>query len=146
VGVVMLFGVKNGRPTYQRVITQAFHECIDVFMKIFLEDLKIYSDLSTHLEKLTKCFFKCREFGISLNPNKCAFMIFLKTILGFIVLKKGKIMDPNKIQASVNMPYLLPPSRSKFSTGWHKFIGVLSKTLPLLCHQLPDCSRSLKFF
>jgi hypothetical protein len=71
-GVVMMFG----RPTYQRAITQAFQECIDVFMKIFVEDLKISSDLSTHFEKLTKCFFKCREFGINLNPNKCAFMIF----------------------------------------------------------------------
>jgi hypothetical protein len=115
-------------------------------MKIFVEDLKISNDLSTHLEKLTKCFFKCREFGINLKPNKCAFTIFLKTILGFIVFKKGKIMDPHKVQALVNMPYLLTPSRSKFSTGWHKFIGVLSKTLLLLCHQLPDCSRNLKFF
>jgi len=46
----MAFGVKNGPPTYQKAITQAFHEYIDVFMKIFLDDFTIYSDLSTHLE------------------------------------------------------------------------------------------------
>ncbi len=35
VWVVMPFGVKNGPPIYQREITKAFHEYIDVFMKIF---------------------------------------------------------------------------------------------------------------
>jgi hypothetical protein len=29
--------------------------------------------------------------------------------------------------------------------GWHKITGVLSKALPLLCHQLPNFSKSLKF-
>jgi hypothetical protein len=66
-------------------------------MKIFLDDFTIFSDLSTHLEKLMKCFFKCREFGISVNPNKCAFMVFLRTILGFIEFKKRKNMDPKKV-------------------------------------------------
>jgi hypothetical protein len=72
----MPFGVKNGLPTDQREITKSFHEYIDVFLKIFLENFIISNDLSTHLEKLKKCFLKCREFGISLNPKKCAFMVF----------------------------------------------------------------------
>jgi hypothetical protein len=40
-----------------------------VFMEIFLDDFIVFSDLSTHLEKLRKCFFKCRGYGISLNPE-----------------------------------------------------------------------------
>jgi hypothetical protein len=59
-------------------------------MKIFLDDFIVFSDLSSHLEKL-KCFFKCREFGISLNFDKCAFMVFSRTILGFIVSKKARL-------------------------------------------------------
>jgi len=100
----MSFGVKTGPPTYQRAITKTFHEYIDVFMKIFLDDFTIFNDLSTHLERLMECFFKCREFGISVNPNKCAFMAFLRTILGFIEFKKGKNINPMNFQASVNMP------------------------------------------
>jgi hypothetical protein len=76
----MPFGVKNGPPTYQRVVTKAFREYIDVFMKIFLDDFTIFNDLSTHLEKLNKWFLKCKEYGISLNPKKCAFMICSQTI------------------------------------------------------------------
>jgi hypothetical protein len=90
-------------------ITQTCHEYIDVFMKIFLDDFIIFSDLSTHLEKFMKYFFKCREFGIRLNPNKCAFIVFLKTILGFIVFKKGKVMDPMKVQALVYVPIPITP-------------------------------------
>jgi hypothetical protein len=90
--VVMPFGVKNGWPTYQKAIIQTFHEYIDVFIKIFLDDFVVFSDLSTQLEKLGK-FFKCRMFGISLNLDKCAFMVFSRTILGFIVSKKGKVTD-----------------------------------------------------
>jgi hypothetical protein len=57
VWVVMPFGVKNGSPTYHKAIIKAFCEYIDVFMKIFLDDFTIFSNLSTHLEKLKKCFF-----------------------------------------------------------------------------------------
>jgi hypothetical protein len=52
----MAFGVKNGPPTYQKVVNKAFREYIDVFMSIFLNDFTIFSDMSTFLEKL-KMFF-----------------------------------------------------------------------------------------
>jgi hypothetical protein len=81
---------------------KAFHEYIDVFMKTFLDDFTIFNDLSTHIKKL-KCFLKCKEFGISLNLDKCAFMVFSRTILGFIMSKEGKIMDPKKVEVLVNM-------------------------------------------
>jgi len=37
---VMMFGVKNGHPTYQRTTTKAFSEYLDNFMKIFLDTLQ----------------------------------------------------------------------------------------------------------
>jgi hypothetical protein len=79
-------------------------------MKIFLDNFTMYSDMENHLQKLGLCFQKCKEYGISLNPNKCAFMVFLGMILGFIVSKEGKLLNPNKIQAIVNMP---PPKNSQ---------------------------------
>jgi hypothetical protein len=38
------------------------------------------------------------------NLNKYAFMVFSRMILGFIISKEGKLLDPKKIQAIVNMP------------------------------------------
>jgi hypothetical protein len=39
-----------------------------------------------------------------MNLEKCAFMVFLGMILGFIVSKEGKLLDSKKIQAIINMP------------------------------------------
>jgi hypothetical protein len=62
-------------------------------MKIFLDDFMVYSDMENHLMKFILYFQKCREYRISLNPNKCAFMVFFR----FIVSKEGKILDPKKV-------------------------------------------------
>jgi hypothetical protein len=90
-------------------------------MKIFPNDFIIFSDLSTHLEKLKKCFLKCREYGISLNPNKCAFMVCSKTILGFIVSKEGKTPDPKKIKVVVKMSVPTTPQEIQVFNGMAQF-------------------------
>jgi hypothetical protein len=92
-----LFGVKNGPSTYQRDVTKAFKKNLDNIMKIFLNNFIAYSDMESHLQKLRLCFQKCKKNDISLNPDKCAFMIFFKMILDFIVSKKGKLPNPKKI-------------------------------------------------
>jgi hypothetical protein len=65
-------------------------------MKIFLDDFTMYNDMESHLQKLKLCFQKCRDYGISLNPDKCAFMVFSKMILGFIISKQRKLPNPKK--------------------------------------------------
>jgi hypothetical protein len=56
----MSFGVKNGPPTYHRVVTKAFKKYLDNFMKILLDDFTVYNDMENHLQKLRLCFQKCR--------------------------------------------------------------------------------------
>jgi hypothetical protein len=46
---VMLFGVKNVPPTYRRVVTKAFKEYLDNFMKILLDDFTLYSDMESDM-------------------------------------------------------------------------------------------------
>jgi hypothetical protein len=92
----MTFGVKNGPPTFQRVVSRAFREYLDQFMKIFLDDFVVYNDMENHLMKLRLCIQKCMEYKISLNLEKCAFMVFSRLILRLIVSKEGKILDLKK--------------------------------------------------
>jgi hypothetical protein len=101
---VMPFEVKNGPPTYYKVATKAFTKYLDNFIKIFLDDFIVYNDMESHLQKLILCFQKCREYDINLNLEKCAFMVFSRMILGFIISKR-KLLDPKK-QTIINM---LPP-------------------------------------
>jgi HKD family nuclease len=72
-------------------------------MKFFLDNFTIYNDMDIHLQKLKLCFQKCKEFGISMNLDKCVFMVFSGIILRFIVSKKGKLPNLKKIQAIVQM-------------------------------------------
>jgi hypothetical protein len=68
--------------------------------------------------------------------------VFSRTILGFIMSKEGKVMDPKKVVAFANMPILTTHRRSKFLMKWPNFISASSKTC--FSHVSLSCSKSLK--
>jgi len=59
-------------------------------MEIFLDDFIVNGDMASYFQKLRLCFEKCKEYGIILNPKKCAFMVFSRMLLCFIISKEGK--------------------------------------------------------
>jgi cleavage and polyadenylation specificity factor subunit 1 len=83
------------------------------FIKIFLDDFIIYSDMESHLMKLKLCFQNCKKYKIRLNLEKCVFMVFSRLILGSIVSKEGNIPDLKKVQAIVNMLVPINPQQIK---------------------------------
>ena len=104
VWVVMPFGLKNAPPTYQRIINHIFKDYLNDFMKLFLDDVSVYSDIATHLPKRRLIFERCRQYSVNLNPDKCFFYIPSGVLLGYIICQAGKFPDPKKIEALVNMP------------------------------------------
>jgi hypothetical protein len=104
VWLVMPFGITNGPPTYQWVVDRVFKDYLGKFMKLFLDDFIVYSSIEDHIHKLRLCFIKCREYGISLNLEKCLLMVFSGIILGHVVSKEGKMLDPQKIKVIQDMP------------------------------------------
>jgi hypothetical protein len=73
--------------------------------------------MESHLQKLRLWFQNYKEYGISLNLDNCAFMVFSWTILGFIVSKEGKLPDPKKIQVIINMPPPKNPQQIQVFNG-----------------------------
>jgi hypothetical protein len=51
-------------------MTKAFKEYLDSFMKIFFDDIIVYSDMESHLQNLRLCFQKCKEYNISMSLDK----------------------------------------------------------------------------
>ncbi len=143
---MMPFGVKNGLPTYQKAITKAFREQIDVFMKVFLDDFIVFSDLSTHLEKLKKCFLKCGEFDINLNLDKCAFMVFSRTILGFILSKESKVMDLKKVEALINMQVPTTSQEIQVLNGMTQFYRCFIKKFTSIVSPIIKFLKKFKIF
>ncbi len=90
-------------------------------MKIYLDDFILYNEMDNHMQKFKLCFQKCKEYDISFNPNKCAFMVFSRMMLGFIVSKEGKLLDPKKIQTIVYMPPPKNPQHIQIFNGMAQF-------------------------
>jgi hypothetical protein len=108
----------------------AFREYLGVFMKLFLDEFNVCNDFKTHLAKLWLCFDKYQKFGISLNLEKCMFLVYPWVILGYVVSKVRKLPNLKKISTIKNMPTPKRLKTYKFSMEWPKFINVSSRTLP----------------
>ncbi len=127
-------------------MTKAFRKYLDNFMKIFLDDYTMYNDMENHLQMFRLCFQKCREYGISLNPNKCAFMVFFRSILGFIISKEGKLLDPKKTQAIVNMPPPKNPQQIQVFNRMAQFYRCFIKNFVAIMAPITKLTRKIKTF
>jgi hypothetical protein len=115
-------------------------------MKIFLDDFTIFNDLSTHLEKIRKCFLKCKEYGISLNLEKYAFMLCFGTILGFIVSKEGKTLDPKKIEVLVKMLVPKTPLEIQGFNGMAQFYKCFMKNFASIMAPITKLFKKAEVF
>jgi len=127
VWIIMPFGLKNAPPTYQQVMSMAFREYLGVFMKLFLDDFNVFSNLKKYLAKLQLCFDKCREFNISLNMEKHMFLVYSRIILGYGVSKVGTLLDPNFVLTIVNMLALKMPKDVQVFNGMAQFYQCFMK-------------------
>ncbi|MCO5580356.1 hypothetical protein L7F22_034222 [Adiantum nelumboides] len=73
-------------------------------MSVFLDDFSVFGKKQEHLGHLRLCFQKCREFRLSLNLAKCAFLVKRGVILGHIISEEGVSIDPNKVEAIKKAP------------------------------------------
>ena len=108
---VMPFGLKNAGATYQRLVNHMFHPQIGRNVEVYVDDMLVKSlDEKKHLDDLQETFDTLRRYNMKLNPSKCAFGVSLGKFLGFMVSQKGIKVNPNKIQAILNME---PPKNVK---------------------------------
>eukprot|EP00253_Pinus_taeda_P015145 PITA_15145 len=102
----MPFGMKNAGAIFQMAMDIAFAKDIHDFLVVYLDDLTPFSKSDQeHLKHLRKIFMRCRKYGISLNPKKSLFALKEGKLLGHIISKYGIRIDPERIQAILQIPY-----------------------------------------
>lgn len=70
----MSFGLKNAGATYQRAMNAIFHDFIEKFMQVYIDDIMVKSSSQEgHLDHLRRSFDRMRKNGLKMNPLKCAF-------------------------------------------------------------------------
>ena len=107
----MSFGLKNSGATYQRLINKIFAHQIERNVQVYVDDMPMKSQLEDgYLDDLKVTFDTLRSYNIKLNPSKCAFVVMAGKFLGFMESQRGIEVNPNKIQAIMEMT---PPRNIK---------------------------------
>ena len=84
---VMSFGLKNVCSTYMKAMTTIFHDMIQKYIEVYVDDVIIKSrESSDHLTYLRKLFDHLRHFNLNLNPAKGAFGV--PTVKLLIILSR----------------------------------------------------------
>jgi hypothetical protein len=93
--VVMTFGLKNDGATYQRAMNLIFYELLGIILEVYIDDIVIKSaGLDSHLAILRLAFEKMTQYGLKMNPLKCAFAVTAGKFLGFIIHEHEIEIDP----------------------------------------------------
>ena len=137
--MVMPFGLKNARATYQRMVMALLHDMMHNEVEVYVDDIIVKSkDSGSHTINLRKFFERIKEYRLRLNPQKCTFGVTTKKLLNFLVIDKGIEVDPSKIKAILEMP---PPKSEKEIRG---FLGRLQYISQFIAKLTSTCEPIFK--
>ena len=101
---VMSFGLKNAVVTYQRLMNKMFAHQIGRNEQVYVDDMLVKSQCEDdHLDDLQETLDTLRSYNMKLNLNKCAFGVTAGKFLGFMVSQRGIKVNPEKIQAIMEL-------------------------------------------
>eukprot|EP00253_Pinus_taeda_P026975 PITA_26975 len=136
------FGLKNARATFQQAMDIAFAQEIHDFIVIYLDDLTVFSKSDQqHLDHLRQVFLTCRKYGISLNPKKSLFGLEEGKLLGHIISKDSIKIDPDRIEAILQIPH---PKNIKELQYFLGKINFLRRFIPNLAELIRFLNNMLK--
>ena len=93
---VMLFGLKNARSTYQRMMTRMFKPQLGKNIKVYIDDMVVKSKAdSEHINDLRNIFEILRKHKLRFNASKCSFGVGSSKFLGYMVTHHRIEVDLN---------------------------------------------------
>ena len=92
------FGLCSAPATFQRCMLSIFSDMVERFLEVLMDDFFIFRDsFSECLHHLRLVLAQCREKNLTLNWEKCHFMVQLIIVLGHVISKKGIEVDKAKV-------------------------------------------------
>lgn len=103
--LVMPMGLCNAPATFQSLMNRIFHDCIDRFLVVYIDDILIYSNTKEeHLQHIRAVLERLRQHELYASPKKCTFMNTETEFLGLLVGRDGIRVHPNKVEVIENWP------------------------------------------
>eukprot|EP00253_Pinus_taeda_P012699 PITA_12699 len=103
--VVLPFGLTNAPATFMCLMNSVFHQFLDKFVLIFIDDILIYSRSKEEHEKHLRMVLQTlREHQLYAKLSKCDFYKEEIQYLGHVISKDGIAVDPEKIKTILDWP------------------------------------------
>ena len=101
--LVMPFGLTNTPTTFMDLMNMMFHEYLDRFVIVSIDDILIFSkSMEEHEEHLRIVFQILREKKLYAKFKKCEFWLDQVVFLGHVIFEAEISVDPSKVEAVVN--------------------------------------------
>eukprot|EP00253_Pinus_taeda_P020958 PITA_20958 len=120
-----------------RLLAKKSHD----LLVIYFDDYAFSKSGPRHLNTLRQVFLICRKYGISLNPKKSLFGLEEGKLLGHIISKDGVRIDPDRIQAILQVPH---PRNIKELQAFLGKINFLRRFIPNLAEMIRLLNNMLK--
>ena len=102
---VLPFGLTNAPATFMSLMNDVFHEYLDVFVLVYLDDILVYSKtLREHASHLEKVFELLRKNHLYAKFSKCVFAQDSVEYLGHNVTSAGIAMEADKVKSIAEWP------------------------------------------
>ncbi|GJR86734.1 reverse transcriptase domain-containing protein [Tanacetum coccineum] len=112
------FGLRNAPATFQRCMTAIFHDMVEDFMEVFMDDFSVFGNsFDCCLANLDRMLARCEETNLVVNWEKCHFMVKEGIVLGHKSSGACIEVDRAKIDVIAKLPY---PTNIK---GVRSFLG-----------------------
>lgn len=103
--LVMQFGLCNVPAAFQQMVNKLFHDLVDVYVVLYLDDIIIFSeDPAQHDAHVRKVLRRLREADLFLKPEKCHFCTTEVDYLGMKISLGQVGMDPVKVTGVTEWP------------------------------------------
>ncbi|GJU11987.1 putative reverse transcriptase domain-containing protein [Tanacetum coccineum] len=103
--LVMPFGLTNAPAVFMDLMNRIFHEYLDKFVIVFIDDILVYSKSEEEHEQHLRIVLEIlRQKKLYAKFSKCEFWLQRVAFLGHIVSADGIIMDPSKVEAITKWP------------------------------------------
>ncbi|GJX98504.1 putative nucleotidyltransferase, ribonuclease H, partial [Tanacetum coccineum] len=103
--LVMPFGLTNAPAVFMDLMNRIFHDYLDKFVIVFIDDILVYSKSEEENEQHLQIVLEIlRQKKLYAKFSKCEFWLQQVAFLGHIVSADGIIMDPSKFEAITKWP------------------------------------------
>ncbi|KAL4011235.1 hypothetical protein IC575_028287 [Cucumis melo] len=116
---LMSFDLTNVPAVFMDLMNRIFHQYLDQFMIMFIDDILVYSiDRGAHEEHLRIVLQTLHDKQLYAKFSKCEFWLEQVVFLGHVVSAKGVSIDPQKVEAVVKW------ERPTSATEVRSFLGL----------------------